>query len=348
MYKRPGFRPRVQPGALRAALGNSAGVTVLALSLPPWAFFVVAAAAKAPWASIWLERLTWLPLIGLVAYLATVVSCLLLPPELPDDPGLKELTRIQRDMRERYKELREDTEHAGSAVLLTEVVESVRRMDTRVVPTFGQIVVKRNRLNQHLARYDRGEIPLPDIVLLAKLRQRNLDRQAELDACLRQASNVYAVLLRLLDSASDGHMLREHVGMWGRDLEDICDALDDVRSGLDFYDTALLGSGPTARDSAAVIDRLDRDVGMADGAGAIGAPPDKPERPTEERYPCGLTHREAEVLAQIAQGKTSKEIAAQLVVTVATVSRHIANIYHKIDARGRADATRFALEHGVV
>ena len=75
--------------------------------------------------------------------------------------------------------------------------------------------------------------------------------------------------------------------------------------------------------------------------------PGRPERPTTGLYPCGLTHREVEVLGLIAKGKTSKEVATQLVVTVATVSRHIANIYYKIDARGRADATRFALEHSL-
>ena len=61
-----------------------------------------------------------------------------------------------------------------------------------------------------------------------------------------------------------------------------------------------------------------------------------------------LTPREIEVLRLIANGKTSKEIANQLIVTIATVSRHVASIYTKIDARGRADATRYAVEHGLI
>ena len=55
--------------------------------------------------------------------------------------------------------------------------------------------------------------------------------------------------------------------------------------------------------------------------------------------PHDLTAREKEVLKLIAGGLTNKEIAAELVVSVATVERHVANIYGKIGARGRADAT---------
>jgi DNA-binding NarL/FixJ family response regulator len=44
---------------------------------------------------------------------------------------------------------------------------------------------------------------------------------------------------------------------------------------------------------------------------------------------------------------TNKEIAEELVLSVSTVARHIANIYVKIDAHGRADATAYALRHGL-
>jgi DNA-binding NarL/FixJ family response regulator len=54
-----------------------------------------------------------------------------------------------------------------------------------------------------------------------------------------------------------------------------------------------------------------------------------------------------EVLRLLAEGKTNKEIAAALVVSIPTVQRHIANIYSKIDARGRADATAYAISRGL-
>jgi DNA-binding CsgD family transcriptional regulator len=73
-------------------------------------------------------------------------------------------------------------------------------------------------------------------------------------------------------------------------------------------------------------------------------------RPTssEQRvYPDGLTAREVEVLRLLAEGQTNKEIAATLVVSVPTVQRHIANIYGKIGARGRADATAYTIIRGL-
>jgi non-specific serine/threonine protein kinase len=61
---------------------------------------------------------------------------------------------------------------------------------------------------------------------------------------------------------------------------------------------------------------------------------------------AGLTRREADVLRLIAAGRTNNEIAAELVITVPTVERHVTHIYEKIGARGRADATSYALKHG--
>ena len=62
-------------------------------------------------------------------------------------------------------------------------------------------------------------------------------------------------------------------------------------------------------------------------------------------YPDNLTEREAEVLRHIAAGQTNAEIAKELFLSIRTVERHIGNIYGKIDARGRADATAYALTH---
>jgi predicted ATPase/DNA-binding CsgD family transcriptional regulator len=66
-----------------------------------------------------------------------------------------------------------------------------------------------------------------------------------------------------------------------------------------------------------------------------------------EPRPDGLTAREVEVLRLIAAGRTSKEIAEALVVSVPTVERHITHLYGKIGARRRADATAYALKHGL-
>jgi DNA-binding NarL/FixJ family response regulator len=62
----------------------------------------------------------------------------------------------------------------------------------------------------------------------------------------------------------------------------------------------------------------------------------------------GLTQRELEVLRLVVTGSTNADIAAALVISVPTVQRHLANIYQKIGARGRADATAYAFGHGMV
>ena len=61
------------------------------------------------------------------------------------------------------------------------------------------------------------------------------------------------------------------------------------------------------------------------------------------RRPAPSQPRELEVLAPIAHGDTNAEIAASLGISVNTVERHVSNVYRKIDARGRADATAWAL-----
>jgi DNA-binding CsgD family transcriptional regulator len=59
----------------------------------------------------------------------------------------------------------------------------------------------------------------------------------------------------------------------------------------------------------------------------------------------GLTDREIEVLRLIADGRSNKEIAVQLCLSIRTVERHINNLYRKIDAQNKAEATAFAIRH---
>ncbi|MEX0682616.1 MAG: alpha/beta fold hydrolase [Dehalococcoidia bacterium] len=64
--------------------------------------------------------------------------------------------------------------------------------------------------------------------------------------------------------------------------------------------------------------------------------------------PVNLTARETEVLSLLAGGRTGKEIAAELTVSLSTVQRHIANVYAKIGVRGRVEAAAYALARGLV
>jgi DNA-binding NarL/FixJ family response regulator len=64
--------------------------------------------------------------------------------------------------------------------------------------------------------------------------------------------------------------------------------------------------------------------------------------------PAGLTDREAEVLRLVADGRSNKEIATGLHLSTKTVSRHLSNIFTKIDVSSRSAATAFAFEHHLV
>jgi len=63
--------------------------------------------------------------------------------------------------------------------------------------------------------------------------------------------------------------------------------------------------------------------------------------------PGGLSARELEVLRLITLGRSSKEIGEELVLSVRTVERHIANIYLKTGTHGRVEAASYAQSHGL-
>ena len=81
---------------------------------------------------------------------------------------------------------------------------------------------------------------------------------------------------------------------------------------------------------------------------ATARPPARPARGSAAATGvAGLTARELEVLRLLAGGQTNAEIAGNLGLSVNTIERHVGNVYRKIDARGRADATAWAIRRGV-
>jgi HD-GYP domain-containing protein (c-di-GMP phosphodiesterase class II) len=64
--------------------------------------------------------------------------------------------------------------------------------------------------------------------------------------------------------------------------------------------------------------------------------------------PAGLTDREAEIVAMLARGLQTKQVAHALGISVKTADHHIQSSYRKIGVSTRAGATLFAMEHGLV
>ena len=66
-----------------------------------------------------------------------------------------------------------------------------------------------------------------------------------------------------------------------------------------------------------------------------------------QKPPGGLTSREAEVLTLLAAGLSNAEIGQRLYLSHATVKTHINRIFAKTGARDRAQAVRYAYQHGL-
>jgi HD-GYP domain-containing protein (c-di-GMP phosphodiesterase class II) len=104
-----------------------------------------------------------------------------------------------------------------------------------------------------------------------------------------------------------------------------------------------------SRDEAAQALRDDVLDGRIDGdaAEAVLVAAGHRARVRRDR-PAGLTAREVEVLRLLARGLSSKEIAAELVISPKTARNHIEHIYVKTGATSRVTASLFAIQHGIL
>jgi DNA-binding CsgD family transcriptional regulator len=98
-----------------------------------------------------------------------------------------------------------------------------------------------------------------------------------------------------------------------------------------------LGAKPLARQCAAGLvdmgERVDRRLGRL---------------AARSLEPAGLTRREREVLGLLAEGRTNREISAELFVSPRTVDMHVRNLLGKLDCSTRVGAARRAAELGLV
>ena len=65
-------------------------------------------------------------------------------------------------------------------------------------------------------------------------------------------------------------------------------------------------------------------------------------------WPRGLTPREVEVLGLIARGHSNRDVAKRLHLAEKTVGNHVEHIYTKIGSSTRAEASLFAMQHGLL
>jgi ATP/maltotriose-dependent transcriptional regulator MalT len=129
----------------------------------------------------------------------------------------------------------------------------------------------------------------------------------------------------------------------------------------DYADALLVGAAQTSRGALTLADHT-RAMSLLEEALEIAR--ELGMRPLEERaracqeltqaeqglppgYPAGLTQREGSVLRLIAQGRSNREIADELFISLRTVANHVTNIFTKLGVANRTQAAAYAIEHGL-
>jgi DNA-binding NarL/FixJ family response regulator len=170
----------------------------------------------------------------------------------------------------------------------------------------------------------------PDVVLM-DLRMPNVDGVA---ATRRLAAELPEVKVVVLTTFADD--------------ANILGALEAGATGFLTKDAGRQQIALAVRSAAAGQSVLDP---VAQASLLRAAAPGQQPTPTPTPQPAGplpddLTPREADVLRAIAAGKSNAEIAADLYISEVTVKSHINHLFAKINARSRAEAVRYAYDHG--
>jgi len=157
----------------------------------------------------------------------------------------------------------------------------------------------------------------PDLVLL-DLRMPGMDGVQVLDELKKRFPDVRVVAL----SGSDDEELTREVLARGA--------------------SAFVSKSVDPRDLAAVLRQV------AEGTVTSNVVESGERRSERAAREAGLTERESEVLAGLAEGRSNKQIALQLRVSEQAVKYHLTNVYRKLRTSGRVDALRRANELGLV
>jgi DNA-binding CsgD family transcriptional regulator len=117
-----------------------------------------------------------------------------------------------------------------------------------------------------------------------------------------------------------------------------------TRIGEAAYDTAWSAGRHNSVGSAVAMAISLAERTMAELAGAVNGS----GGPRAAALPGGLSEREAEVLRLAASGLSTHQMADRLFLSPNTIRAHLHRIYAKLEITNRAEATRYATDHGLL
>jgi DNA-binding NarL/FixJ family response regulator len=165
----------------------------------------------------------------------------------------------------------------------------------------------------------------PDIVIMdvAMPNLNGIDATREIKAQLPDTKVIAlsmhanrAYVLQALEAGASGYLLKDSA------FEELTTALNAARNGDRYLSPGIAEAGSTRTDSR------------------------KPTQGTILQSKR-LTKRELEVVQLIADGKTTKEIAARLTISVKTVETHRKQVTEKLEIRSVAGLTKFCIREGL-
>ncbi len=164
-----------------------------------------------------------------------------------------------------------------------------------------------------------------DAVILDSITAEGAGSETQLTRVLRAANNAPVIVL-----AEDA------------DIDAVTDAVEQGARGYLTFDQSLADVAAAVRQVA--------DGGLAIGVlpGSDAAPVPAPEPETADDPPLAkFSMRERDILARLARGQTTAQIAQEMGITVNTARTHIQNILGKLGMHSRVQAAAYAARNGL-
>lgn len=190
------------------------------------------------------------------------------------------------------------------------------RPDWRVVGEAGngrEAVEMATALKPHVAVLDIG---MPVLNGIDAARQI-VKRQPQIRVLMLSMHADDAYVVRALGAGAAGYLLKDSAGT------DLLSAVAALAAGRSFFSPAI---------AQLMLDDYVRRMATQEGL---------------DRYDS-LSDREREIFQLVAEGKSNKEVAALLAISVATVETHRARILLKLDLHNTAELVLYAVRRGVI